>query len=93
MALAFQWDPQKAQVNWAKRGVSFAEAATVFSDALSLTIPDPLHSAGELRYVTIGSSVQRRSLVVVRADRPGRTRIISARQATRREKQAYEEGE
>jgi uncharacterized DUF497 family protein len=93
MALAFDWDPRKAHANWAKHHVSFEEASTVFGDALSLTIPDPLHSVGELRCVTIGLSVQRRSLVVVHTDRPGGIRISSARKATRRERQAYEEGE
>jgi uncharacterized protein len=93
MGLAFEWDPRKARANWARHRVSFEEASTVFGDALSLTIPDTLHSVGEQRYVTIGLSVQRRLVVVAHTDRPGGIRIISARKATRRERQAYEEGE
>lgn len=44
MPLGFEWDAHKAAANLAKHGVSFEEAATVFSDPLSLTIPDPAHS-------------------------------------------------
>ena len=44
MPLNFEWDEKKAKANAAKHGVSFGEAATVFGDSLSLTIPDPAHS-------------------------------------------------
>ncbi len=49
--LTFEWDPQKAESNIEKHGVSFEEASTVFRDPLSLTIDDPLHSTGEVRMV------------------------------------------
>ncbi len=42
--LNFEWDPQKAESNIEKYGVSFEEASTVFRDPLSLSIDDPLHS-------------------------------------------------
>ena len=47
----FEWDTVKAAANFQKHGVSFAEAATVFFDPLSITIPDPLHSHDEDRFV------------------------------------------
>jgi hypothetical protein len=47
----FEWDPEKNESNFAKHGVDFAEATTVFTDPLSLTIPDPLHSGEENRFV------------------------------------------
>jgi hypothetical protein len=47
MPLIFEWDPGKARANAAKHGVEFPEAATVFADTLSVTIPDPDHSLGE----------------------------------------------
>jgi uncharacterized DUF497 family protein len=50
----FEWDPVKAESNLQKHGVSFAEAATVFFDPLSLTVPDPNHSLDEQRFVIIG---------------------------------------
>jgi hypothetical protein len=41
LALEFEWDPQKAVTNLAKRGVSLEEAATVFGDPLGLIVADP----------------------------------------------------
>ena len=86
----FEWDPIKAASNLEKHGVSFAEAATVFFDPLSITVPDPLHSVDEQRFVITGLSYQRRHLVVVHSDRGDRIRIISARVATRSEGNEYE---
>ena len=54
----FEWDPLKAASNLQKHGVSFAEAATVFFDPLSITVPDPLHSIDEQRLVITGLSYQ-----------------------------------
>ena len=91
MALRFEWDIQKAESNLAKHGVSFEEAATAFRDPLSLTIADPDHSDDEHRFVTISLSFHVRTLVEVHADRSDTIRIISARPATRRERNEYEE--
>jgi len=91
VSVTFEWDPVKARQNVAKHGVSFAEAATVFGDPLSLTISDPDHSRAERRFITIGLSSGDRLLVIVHTDRPDRIRLISARQATRAERKAYEE--
>ena len=90
--MIFEWDEAKARSNLTKHGVAFEEAATVFGDPLSLTVPDPLHSVGEDRFVTIGVSSGFNTLVVVHADRQDRVRIISARRATRVEVKNYETG-
>lgn len=92
MNLEFEWDHDKAKRNHKKHGVSFEEATTVFADPLALTIHDPLHSDEEDRFVTLGESHRRRLLVVVFTERGSKTRIISARLATRRERKNYEEG-
>ena len=86
----FEWDPDKAATNQEKHGVSFDEAATVFGDPLSLTIPDPTHDLAESRFILLGESYSGRLLVVVHVDRVERIRIISARPATRRERYSYE---
>jgi len=91
MSLTFEWDHAKAQQNQKKHQVSFEEAATVFGDPLSLTIDDPLHSSEEERSVTIGESARHRLLVVVHTDRGERVRLISAREATSRERREYEQ--
>lgn len=89
--MEFEWDQEKAVSNLLKHGVSFEEAATVFSDFLSTTIPDPLHSEVEDRFITMGVSSTQRLLVVVHTDREDRIRLISARLATRYERKQYEE--
>ena len=91
MAYLFEWDPVKAAENLADHGVTFDEASNVFADPLSLLMGDPDHSDDEDRYLLLGMSVQQRLLVVAFTDRPPRTRIISARRATRRERRRYEE--
>ena len=88
----FEWDKTKAEGNPAKHGIEFSEAATAFGDLLSVTFPDPGHSEEEERFITIGSSERNRVLIISHTDRGGKTRIISARKATRRERKAYEEG-
>lgn len=92
MELEFEWDPEKEVGNIRKHGVSFHEGATVFGDPLSWTFPDPDHSDTEERFLTIGISSQGRTLVVCHTDRGIRTRIISVRQATPRERRDYEQG-
>lgn len=87
-----EWDPDKAAENIRRHQVSFEEAETVFDDPLARTFPDPEHSEGETRSIDIGYSARRRLLVVSSTERQGRTRIISARRATRRERRSYEEG-
>jgi uncharacterized DUF497 family protein len=89
---AFEWDVEKAKSNLQRHGVAFEEAATVFFDSLSTTIPDPLHSGEENRFVITGLSQQQRHLVVVHTDRGEKIRIISARQATPSERKKYESG-
>ena len=90
--MQFEWDRDKAAANESKHGVTFAEAATVFTDELSKTGDDPDHSQDEQRYVTFGVSSADRLLVVSHTDRRDRIRIISARRATRQERKIYEEG-
>jgi uncharacterized protein len=91
MGYIFEWDSRKAESNLKKHCISFGEATTIFGDPLSLLMDDPKHSADEQRYLVIGYSVQHRLLVVAFAERPPRTRIISARLATRHERNQYEQ--
>lgn len=89
--LEFEWDPSKAEANLRKHGVSFAEAATVFGDELSVTVDDPDHSKSEDRFITIGLSNRQRLLMVSFTERNDRIRIISARELTQAERREYEE--
>ncbi len=92
MFMEFEWDENKANANLSKHGVAFDEAKTVFDDPLYIDFYDPDHSDEEERYIIIGQSQQRRLLVVSYTEREQTTRLISAREATKREKDAYEEG-
>lgn len=93
MPLNFEWDQAKASTNLRKHAVSFEEAATVFADELSLTIPDPDHSLAESRFILLGTSYRGKMLVVVHTERGDSIRIISARPASQRERQQYEEAD
>jgi len=88
----FEWDARKASANRRRHGVTFAEAETVFWDPLAVIHYDPDHFALERREIIIGSSAGGRLLVVSFTERGERIRIISARTATRPERQDYEEG-
>ena len=90
MGIYFEWDPAKAAANYRKHGISFDEAVSVFRDDRSITVYDPDHSSmAEDRFITIGASVWDRVLVVVHCDRGEGIRLISARQATPREREQY----
>ncbi|HXI25628.1 MAG TPA: BrnT family toxin [Pyrinomonadaceae bacterium] len=87
----FEWDEEKAKVNLRKHKVSFDEAETVFDDPLSVTISDPDHSKSERRFLDIGESENDRIIVVSYTQRGSITRLISARVATRTEREKYAE--
>ncbi len=91
MGYDFEWSPEKSASNRKKHGVTFEEATTAFADPRSLNQFDPDHSVDEDRYILLGRSQFGRILVVSYTDRPPRTRIISARLATRRERNQYEQ--
>ena len=91
--LLFVWDTAKAAENERKHGVTFREGATVFRDSSVVRIADPDHSEVEERFVALGYSKQSRLLVVVFTERGETIRIISCRQATKRERRIYEEAE
>jgi len=69
MALSFEWNENKASTNLEKHDVSFEEATTVFGDAWSITISDPLHSIDEDRFIIIGCSCEHRLVVVIHTER------------------------
>ena len=92
MALEFTWDANKAASNLEKHGVSFEEASTAFGDPLSITVDDPNHSEDETRFVLVGLTFEGKLVIVVHVELEDSIRIISAREATRRERNDYEQG-
>ncbi|NJN49214.1 MAG: BrnT family toxin [Alkalinema sp. RL_2_19] len=91
--LEFEWNPTKAASNERKHGISFEEAETVFYDEFARLLPDPDHSIREERFLLLGMSEEARLLLVVHVYRSSSNviRLISARRATRYERQQYEE--
>ena len=83
-----QWDLEKAAVKRAQAGVGFADAATVLTDDLALTVQD--NDPDEVRFVTIGMDAIGRLPVVVYAWSSNDVRLISARKATASERRQYE---
>jgi uncharacterized DUF497 family protein len=89
--MKIEWDPRKAKSNLKKHGVSFEEAATALSDPMAATGADPDHSISEERYVTFGVSEKGRLVVVAHIEKGETIRIISARKASKGERELYGE--
>ncbi len=92
--MRFEWDEEKNRVNQRKHGIRFEEAQTAFFDEDALVFNDPDHSDDEERFLLLGLSSMLRVLVVVHClrDRGDTIRIISARKATKTEREAYVRG-
>ena len=89
--MEFEWDESKATANLKKHGVSFEEAKTVFANVLAVIFDDEAHSVDERREIIIGHSQNNRLLLISFTERSKAIRIISARLATRREREDYEQ--
>ena len=89
--MRFEWDPRKSEQNLEKHGVSFEEAAQLLlGPADVMEVFDRAHSDDEDRFIAIGP-IARGIIVVVFTERDEETvRIISVREATRRETRKYE---
>ena len=88
--MEYQWDRNKALTNKSKHGIDFADAVSVFSDELAITIFDGRFA--EERFITMGMDAFNRILIVVYTMRDDEIRLISARKATKNERKQYKEG-
>ena len=86
--MQFEFDPVKAHSNLQKHGVSFAHAEQALNDDQAVTIEDP-DAVGEQRFLTLGMDALGRVLVVCHTQRDERTRLISARKASKNETRNY----
>ena len=89
--MSFEWDPRKAEANFKNHGVRFSEAEPVFEEDFAVTIVDDESDPHEQRFVSIGTGLKGRVLVVVYCYRGSKIRIVSARPAEAHERQQYEE--
>ena len=95
LQLDITWDPAKAQSNIAKHGVTFVQASSVLLDPLTLTVLDAAHSQTEERWFTLGMDSGGKLLAVSHTYQHSgpihvSVRMISAREASKRERQQYE---
>jgi hypothetical protein len=88
--MEFEWDESKATANLKKHGVSFEEAKAVFDNPLAVIFNNETHSVDEQREIIIGHSQRNRLLLISFTERSSTIRIISARPATRKEREDYE---
>lgn len=90
----FEWDENKNRINQKKHGISFAEASSVFYDESAILFDDPEHSEQEDRFLLLGMSSAANICIVCHYYRESETviRIISARQATKKEADRYVRG-
>ena len=86
--MTYEWDRVKAEANVRKHGVRFSDAVSALEDDSALTMRDP-YTGEEERWVTLGMDLTGRLLVVVYTWRGDTLRVISARGATRREREQY----
>jgi len=92
----FSWDPEKAEKNLRKHGVSFEAAAHTFLDSRSFLVDDPHSDSDRLRLIGFSEATSA-ILFVVHVERTADDnavvfRIISARRATKKERELYDEG-
>ena len=85
----FEWNSEKAEKNLIKHGICFEDAVLVFLDENKIEEFDEIHSDDEDRYKVIGRVGK--VLVVIYTERGDRNRIISARNASKQEKEEYYE--
>lgn len=91
MRVLFEWDDGNNTKSYTKHGVSCLEAEAVFQDPKRVDFADPLHSDKENRFVTLGASNRPRVLFVAWTLRKIKVRVISARPASKKERQVYEQ--
>ena len=90
----FEGDEDKNKRNITKHGVSFEEAQVIWSDPKAVEFFDPDNSQDESRFIRVGTNIGRGILFVVFCERDDGDviRIISARKATKNEREEYERG-
>jgi uncharacterized protein len=85
--MAFEWDAAKNAANLAKHGISFGDAVRIFEGPVLEKI-DSRRDYGEERIAAIGLAMGL-ELYVVYTSRGSKRRIISARRASKDEREAY----
>lgn len=86
--MSYEWNPQKAESNYHKHGVHFADAVAVFEDEYALWQED-IGKYDETRFIAVGMDHLAQILTVIFTYRGENIRLISARRATNYERKTY----
>lgn len=86
--MGFQWDEQKNAANEAKHGISFEQAAQIFREPIMKRLDDR-RDYRETRFIALGT-YDGEVLCVVFTERDGDIRLISARKASKHEREKYQ---
>ena len=89
--ITFDWDQWNIQKNETKHGISSLEAESSFYDNNLVIFKDIKHSTNEDRFIAYGKSAYNNIIMIAFTIRNEKIRIISARKASRKEKDIYEE--
>lgn len=88
--MKYEWDARKNENNFIKHGIRFEEAVEIFR-GIVFTAIDDRKDYGEIRRISIGEIYNIIIVLVVHTERNGKTRIITARRANKREAGKYHE--
>lgn len=88
--IKFEWDKNNTVKNWAKHEVRPYEAEEAFLDQFAIILNDEVPSDSEKRYIIIGKTRKHRVLYSAFMVRNQRIRVISARDANKKEVIIYE---
>jgi len=94
--MRFEWDEYKNKENIKRHGFSFEEAKDVFDDPFHISILDKRFDYFEERWITIGAAKERKIIVIghlyyITEDGNEIIRIVTARKATKKEREEYED--
>ncbi len=93
--MEFEWDEAKNRTNQLKHGLRFEDVLDVFDDPKAITEQARL-VGGEVRFQTIGRAGGFMVVFVVHTQRAKdgapSARLISARRASRKERERYDSG-
>ena len=85
----FDWDEGNSKKNWIKHKVTPAECEQIFFNQPLLIKDDAQHSETEKRFLALGQTDKNRSLFIAFTLRNDLIRVISARDMSRKEREAY----
>lgn len=89
--IEFEWDTGNFEKNWVKHKVKASEAEEAFADENKTIFLNIKHLDQEMRFFILGSTYSKRLLAIAYAERGEKVRVISARDANKKEVKIYEE--